>query len=305
MRTLRQAGLIASCLSCLVTATTWAATDTTPEPPTQSLEAINRPTSGIHLPTRPVAIVPVLPVPPLPEAIPAAIAPDPAGLVGLYPEQGTDLGVGHLRPKDLTSLQAQDWVDSPIADANWLQGVVLPIYAQPEGEPWGWFANGWLITEQAQPLAVGRDATFSMLHTYAGLYTFPVMEIRPDGWFRFRYTPAGTAWAHLSQLNLGPIELTVEPWEDRFLSAGQLEFRRHGATQALLPQPAAGESMQALIGPHSLIEPLEFEGDWMRVRVTQPVDACAPLPGANTEEGWVRWRNNDHDSLVWFPPKGC
>ncbi|MBD0336667.1 MAG: hypothetical protein ICV62_14355 [Cyanobacteria bacterium Co-bin13] len=255
-------------------------------------------------PAMPRAVTPV-PVPPLPEVIPEAISPDPAGLVGLYPTEETDLGVGHLRPRQAASLQGGSWPHSPTANASWLRGVTLPIYAAPEGEPWGWFINGWLVMDQTDPLAVGRDAAFSMLHTYSGLYTFPVMEIRPDGWFRFQYTPAGTAWAHVSHLNLGSVELTVETWEDRFLAAGWIEFRRHGASQALMLQPGSEQSLQALIAPNSRIEPLEFEGDWARVRVIQPVDACAALPGAGTREGWIRWRTGEQDPLVWFPPEGC
>lgn len=243
-------------------------------------------------------------IPPLPPTVPAAIAPSTAGLVGLYPSADTELGIGHLRPKDLSSLQGRNWPNSSIMDANWLQGVALPLYGDPEAEPWGWLINGWLITDQNPPLAVGRDAAFSMLHTYYGLYTFPVMEIRDDGWFRFQYTPAGTAWAHVSHLNVGSVELKLETWEERFLEAGLIEFRRHGSSQALLPQPSSDAAVQTLISPNSLIEPLEFAGDWARVRVLQPAEACAPLPGATATEGWIRWRNQQ-DSLVWFPAQGC
>ncbi|MBD2256478.1 hypothetical protein [Pseudanabaena sp. FACHB-2040] len=306
--------LAAGCLWGSAPASTWAAPEPAIEPsPSESVETpaaeASSPAedvSAIRNTPRalPMAVTPV-PVPPFPETVPEAISPDPAGLVGLHPTEEADLGIGHLRPKQVSSLQDSSWPQSPTANASWLRDVTLPIYAAPEGEPWGWFINGWLVTDQADPLAVGRDAAFSMLHTYSGLYTFPVMEVRPDGWFRFQYTPVGTAWAHVSHLNLGSVELTLETWEDRFLSAGWIEFRKHGASHALMPQPESGQSLQALISPNSLIEPLEFEGDWARVRVTQPVDACAPLPGAGTQEGWIRWRTGEQDSLVWFPPEGC
>jgi hypothetical protein len=279
----------------------------TPEPRTEAASSSTAADVSARrntAPAAPRAVVPVM-APPFPEVIPEAISPDPAGLLGLYPTQDTDLGIGHLRPRYLPTLQEGDRPQSPLANASWLRGVALPIYAAPSGEPWGWFINGWLITEQSEPLAIGRDAAFSMLHTYSGLYTFPVMEMRDDGWFRFQYTPVGTAWAHVSHLNLGSVELTLETWEDRFLAAGWIEFRKHGASHALMQQPGSGQNLQALISPNSLIEPLEFDGDWVRVRVTQPVNACAPLPGAGTHEGWMRWRNGEQDSLVWFPPGGC
>ena len=62
--------------------------------------------------------------------------------------------------------------------------------------PWGcplggWLVNGWLIPNGYDPIAVGRDATFTMVQPRRGLYTFPVMEVREDGWFRFQYTPRG------------------------------------------------------------------------------------------------------------------
>lgn len=292
--------LAASCLMALAAGTpAWAEPDSAGE-----LNAAVSPVPAVNLRAIQANAAPV-PLPPLPTDVPEAVSPDPAGLVGLYPTQAAELGIGHLRPKDLSSLQDSNWPNSPLLNANWLRGVALPLYAQPGGEPWGWFVNGWLMVDQNPPLAVGRDATFTMLHTYYGLYTFPVMEIRQDGWFRIQYTPLGSAWAHVSHLNAGTTELALETWEERFLAAGSIEFRSHGVSQALMPQPGGVSTLQALIGPNSLIQPLEFEGDWVRVRVTQPVDACSPLPGADTKEGWVRWRSRDLNSLVWFPPEGC
>lgn len=250
-----------------------------------------------------------IPVPPLPRELPAAIAPQSSGIVGLSPGPEDILGIGHLRPKDVSFLNSQDWINSPLLEANWLQGVALPLYAEPRAEPgtepWGWLINGWLIPNQTLPIAIGRDATFTMLHTYSALFTFPVLEIRPDGWFRFQYTPAGTAWAHRSHLNLGAIELKLETWQERFLAVGQVEFRKHGLSQPLRHEPRGDAPMVSLIGARSFMAPLAFEGDWMRVRVIQPADACTLLAGARTEEGWIRWRNDHQEPLVWYPPRGC
>jgi hypothetical protein len=245
-------------------------------------------------------------LPPLPETIPEAIAPAESGIVGLLPAADADIGIGHLRPRDLSFLDSEDWASSPSLDANWLQSVALPIYAEPGGEPWGWLVNGWLIPNGGEPLAIGRDAAFLMLHTYYALFSFPVMELREDGWFRFQYTPAGTAWAHRDHLGVGDLDLTLEVWEDRFLETGWVEFRNHGVSQPLRPSPSGDTSIDTLIGPESFIEPLAFDGDWMQVRVTQPTDGCTFLPGARSLEGWMRWRSQeDGASLVWYPPKGC
>jgi hypothetical protein len=244
-------------------------------------------------------------VPPLPDNIPTAVAPDPNGIVGLVPGPDETIGIGHLRPANMNSLKTNVWQTSPLLNAQWLQGVVVPIYVGPDAEHWGWLVNGWLIPNGYDPIAVGRDATFSMVQAYRGLYSFPVMEVRPDGWFRFQYTPAGTAWAHLSHLGLGPTELTVETWEDWVGEVSQIEFRSHGVSQALRAAPDGAEPLQSLIGPNSIIEPLDVEGDWMRVRVTQPAEACTPLPGANSEEGWMRWRDSDQNPLVWYPAEEC
>jgi hypothetical protein len=165
--------------------------------------------------------------------------------------------------------------------------------------------NGWLIPNGYAPIAVGRDATFSMVQPQRGLYTFPVMEIREDGWFRFQYTPAGTAWSHISQLNLGSTRLRVENWSDWMFQVGRVKFRKHGASQPLRPEPTASAGLQSLVGPNSLIEPLEIQDDWIRVRVTQPASGCQALPGSSTEEGWMRWLDDDASPLIWFPTDGC
>jgi hypothetical protein len=244
-------------------------------------------------------------VPPLPDNVPDAVTPELSGIVGLVPAPEADIGIGHLRPANINSLKTNDWQNSPLINAQWLQGIALPIYVGPGGDHWGWLVNGWLIPNGSTPIAVGRDATFSMVQAYQGLYSFPVVEMRPDGWFRFQYTPAGTAWSHVSQLNIGPTELVIETWEDWVSEVPQIEFRKHGVSQPLRSAPNLDEPLQSLVGPNSLIEPLEVEGDWLRVRVTQPAEGCTALPGSNTEEGWMRWRDSEQSPLVWYPAEEC
>lgn len=247
----------------------------------------------------------IQPVPPLPDAIPDAIVPMATGIVGLSPAVTDNIGIGHLRPKDLpVTLEASDPGDT-YSNAGWLQAAALPIYIEPEGNHWGWIVNGWLIPNGQSPIAIGRDAAFSMLQTYDRLFSFPVTEIREDGWFQLQYTPAGTAWAHVDHLNLGTVNLAIELWEDRFLDTNRLYFRRPGLSKPLYSSPVDNDDVLGLISSGSLIEPVAIDGDWMQVRVTQPVNGCTVLPGARTQEGWIRWRDTNSRSMVWYAPEGC
>ncbi|MBD1915553.1 hypothetical protein [Leptolyngbya sp. FACHB-60] len=239
--------------------------------------------------------------PPLPTPPPEPISPDATGIIGLTPAPNDNIGVGHLRPVNLLSTNAMGTREG----ASWLRDVALPIYPNPDSAPWGWLINGWLVPNGAAPLAIGRDAAFSMVQTEQQIYTFPVLEIRPDGWFRFQYTPAGAAWAHTSHLEIGNRSLTVETWESSMQAASRLAFRRPGLAQPMRLAPSGTAPLQALVGSNSIIQPLDLEGDWLRVRVTQPAQGCAPLPGSSISEGWVRWRSDADIPLVWFSSTDC
>ncbi|MEM1311178.1 MAG: hypothetical protein AAGF98_17075 [Cyanobacteria bacterium P01_H01_bin.153] len=246
------------------------------------------------------------PVPPLPASIPMPRVPEAEGIMGLMPNPEDDIGVGHLRPRDVSFLDGTEQTASSLLEAGWLQSAAIPIYIEPNGMHWGWIINGWLVPNGQTPIALGQDASFSMLQTYYALSSFPVMQVREDGWFEFQYTPAGRAWAHIDHLNLGNLDLVVELWENHFVDTGWVEFRRHGLSQALYGAPEnAHVNVLGLVGPESQIQPIAFEGDWMRVRVTQPTEGCTRLPGAATQEGWMRWRNDEAQPLVWVAPDGC
>lgn len=238
--------------------------------------------------------------PSLPTPLPEPIIPDATGIIGLTPAPNDDIGVGHLGPAN----PAID-IGDEFSGAGWLRDVALPIYPSPESTHWGWLVNGWLVPNDADPLAIGRDAAFSMVKTEQQIYTFPVLEVRPDGWFRFQYTPAGTAWAHTSHLDLGRLTLAIETWETSMQAASRIEFRRPGLAQPMRLAPSGSAPLQALVGSNSIIEPLDLEGDWLRVRVTQPAQGCTPLPGSSTTEGWVRWRSDADVPLIWFPSTDC
>ena len=250
-------------------------------------------------------------LPTLPAPLPAAYHPDSSGIVSGAPTVDTRIGIGHLRPRRLNFFETVEPSASPedtnigLLNAGWLKEMRLPIYESPGGRHWGWIANGWLIPNGYEPLAIGQDVSFLMLHTYDSLFSFPVLDIRLDGWFRFQYSSAGTAWAHTSQLKLGEFELIVESWQDRFLDVGWIYFRNDQVRHALRVRPGVEQILMDWIGNDSFIEPVEFRGDWMRVRVTQPVDGCEFLPNTTTTEGWMRWRDAEQDAWIWYPTKGC
>jgi hypothetical protein len=235
-------------------------------------------------------------LPALPTPEPTPFFPNIAGITDLSARTNAIQSVGHLRPRDVEALAADK--------VGWLQSMILPLYVSPGGEHWGWIYQGWLIPKGQPYLAIGRDAGFAMVRAYEDLYTFPVLEAREDGWFRVQYTPGGSAWAHASQLELGAMPLVVEGWETRLQAQDSVYFLQTDEAQALRSQPEMASNMLALIASGSLIEPLAFEGDWMQARVTRPASACRPLAGATVSEGWMRWRGEASESLVWYRPSG-
>jgi hypothetical protein len=238
-----------------------------------------------------VVTLPDAPTPP-----PTAFAPVASGIVDLSARTDAIRSVGQLRP---VNVQAQS--GNPV---GWLGSVVLPLYNSPGGEHWGWIYQGWLIPKGQTYLAIGRDASFAMVRAYENIYTFPVLEAREDGWFRVQYTTGGSAWAHASHLELGSVPLAVEGWETVLGAQSSLYFLNRGEAQALRSQPTAANNLLTWVPAGSLIEPLQFQDDWMQVRVTRPVSTCRPLAGATVSEGWMRWRGEGNESLVWYRPDG-
>ncbi len=238
-----------------------------------------------------VAIAP----PPLPTSISTPFYPDLAGILDLYSDADAISSVGHLRPRYVEGLTNDS--------VNWLTSVSLPLYTAPGGPHWGWIHHGYLVQGEAA-FAIGRDAGFAMVKPYENLYTFPVLAIRDDGWFQVQYTTDGSAWAHTSQLEIGDMPLAIERWELLLSSQPSLYFLENSEAQALRSQPQEAPNMLSFVASDSLIEPISIVGDWMRVRVTRPTSLCQPLTGSTITEGWMRWRDDADESLVWYSPDG-
>jgi hypothetical protein len=236
----------------------------------------------------------VIAPPPLPTPAPTPFSPVISGITDLSANTDAIRSVGQLRPSNLEGLTG----------ASWLQSAILPLYVSPGGEHWGWIYQGWLIPNGQPYLAIGRDAGFSMVRAYENLYTFPVLETKADGWIRVQYTPAGSAWVHNSQLNLGAVPLVFEGWQARLQAQTSVYFLESNKAQALRSQPQSATNVLSLVTADSLIEPLAFQGDWMQVRVTRPTDGCQPLTGATIAEGWMLWRGAEGEALAWYRPEG-
>ncbi|EDX84482.1 hypothetical protein S7335_2179 [Synechococcus sp. PCC 7335] len=235
-------------------------------------------------------------LPPIPTSISTPFSPELSGIVDLYSNAEDGIpSIGHLRPRHVEGLTGDS--------VNWLTSVSLPLYVSPNGAHWGWIHKGYLVQGESA-LAIGRDAGFAMVKPYENLYTFPVLEIREDGWFQVQYTTGGSAWAHTSQLEVGDIPLVIERWELLLSSQAALYFLERTEAQPLRSQPQEATNMLSFVAADSLIEPISIVGDWMRVRVTRPTLLCEPLTGSTVTEGWMRWRGNEDESLVWYNPDG-
>ena len=136
-----------------------------------------------------------------------------------------------------------------------------------------------------------------------------VLESRDDGWLRLRYgRPSedrdGTAWVH--RCHLARESLAFEPWQERFLSDEISPlYVRDRAPRPLRAGPDDDAEEIARIDGDYHLEPLEFQGDWMRVRLKTPSDYCVEPDEVRTEEGWIRWRSAERGPLVWYYTRGC
>jgi hypothetical protein len=251
-------------------------------------------------------------------AIEKAASPCKSGLAATYPEQipawnpqspyetiydwarkrsDVDLGIGHVRDA-----------------GRFLSGgreVRLPLYPEPDGVAWGWFANGWLLEQEGQGATPKKIGSEGMVETEYEATSLIVFEARPDGWLRFRYgRPSagrdGRAWLH--RCHLEREGLALERWEDRFLSDEISPlFFRHDDPRKLLSRPDDDARRVLWIANDYHLEPLGFKGDWMHVLVKQPSDYCGVPEGMRpkTFEGWVRWRSPERGPLVWYHTRGC
>jgi hypothetical protein len=206
------------------------------------------------------------------------------------------LGIGHLY-----STEVRDY------GAEWVSRIALPLHAEPEREPWGWIVQGWVVED-------GEELPFDMagmVETSYEVLSLIVVEERGE-WLRFRFggpqaRDSGFAWVRLDELVLGPDSVVYQTWPDLFMSdlIGPLHFRGQEGPWPLYAQPAATEAMHRVMTRDHAIEPLEVQGEWLRVRVTEPSNYCADPERVAVTEGWLRWWTPTRGPEVWYNTRGC
>ncbi|MDH3689657.1 MAG: hypothetical protein OEU36_09300 [Gammaproteobacteria bacterium] len=210
------------------------------------------------------------------------------------------LGIGHIRSNLKETRFYWEW--EALAE--------LPLYSAPNGEHWGWFVKGQVIElETGTITTVGGQGMVETGYERASLI---VLEKTTDSWLHFRYgKPSnkrdGTAWIHRCQLAQAPGAPEFEPWEQRFMSGeiSPLYFRTE-VPHALRSGPGVDyERIRWVAGEDYHLEPLEFAGDWMRVKLVQPSDYCRDPDNVKRPEGWVRWRSAEKSPWVWYYTRGC
>jgi hypothetical protein len=210
--------------------------------------------------------------------------------------QDADLGVGYLKAGEGAVMVSSSF--------EWLQQLVLPLYEEAGGRPAAWLARGWLALPATPQWRWDELVLGGLIGTGGDAPVgFVVLQMREDGWFRFRYAaPAGgrdgTAWAHEPQLTLGDVDMSLTTWVVHFLHQDVptyfRELGRHPLRGARDDTSAVLAWLEGRVGtmPEYSVAPLEIAGDWMRVRVQWPGAWCGTAP-QRTAEGWIRWRGPD------------
>jgi len=210
------------------------------------------------------------------------------------------IGVGHLH------LGAENAIlDLPPGEYDWLGRVELPLSLRPGAAPWAWIARGWIVPDGAVPVPLSRRA---LLETGYEEVSFVVVEGPSGGWFRIRFADGddGTAWVPECALRESPVRLDFTNWGEWLLS-GSISplYVPPGRAESLRSGPSEMSPLMVDIEGDHVLEPLELSGDWMRVRLRQPSDYCAPDVAATTQEGWIRWYDEGLGPRVWYFTRGC
>jgi hypothetical protein len=226
--------------------------------------------------------------PPRPPAVFAVEEADPSPYEPLYGyDPDLALGVGHVRP--VREEERDDWP----------RRLKLPVFTAPGGEVKLWLTPG----------SVGGDV---LVETGYETGSFIVLQARPDGWLQIRFggpLASGAGWVHRCHLDAATPRLEYQPWEKLLAAAVPLYFRDQ-SPRVLRKAPSSGAPAIANIpaDPNLYgIQPLQFRGDWARVRVSVPSRHCAdPKPTRfKVYEGWVRWRGAKLGPALWYYTRGC
>lgn len=223
---------------------------------------------------------------------PPGLAPSSERDVRYEPLRGYEpelaLGTGHVRPAN----------DEDRDD--WIRRLVLPVFAAPGGALKLWLTPG-SVSPDAQ-IETGYETT-----------SLIALQERADGWLLLRYGDPDAkdfGWVHPCHLATATPRLHYEPWEKLFASSEISPlFFRAWVPHVLRESASPGAPVVAKIpaDPNRYgMQPLEFRGDWARVRVSIPSQYCADAqPQGVVHEGWIRWRSRERGPSVWYYTRGC
>jgi len=209
------------------------------------------------------------------------------------------LGIGYLRILDR---------DKHLYD--WPANIVLPLWRSPESSAFdGWLQNGKVISGN-------NDLNYSltgagMVETEYEQNSFIVYEDTGNGWLRIRLKPGvdGERWVHQCHLKLGEAGLKYEMWQSFLWEHSTWLHFRAAVPHVLRAAPDKNSQRVTMIGLDHKLELIEFNGDWMHVRVEQPDTTCAGDEQSNDKSirhaGWVRWRDVSKGPWTWVYTRGC
>jgi hypothetical protein len=135
---------------------------------------------------------------------------------------------------------------------------------------------------------------------------FPILERGADGWERVYLGADSVGRAVSGWARARPPFSDVTLWQNLladtpvFFVVPQDSIRFHAA-------PEGVEEPFVVEGDDYILWPLEWRGDWLRVRAAAPSDYCASLdaPAPRQDTLWIRWRTETGRPRVWFFTRGC
>ncbi|ABW28108.1 hypothetical protein [Acaryochloris marina] len=205
---------------------------------------------------------------------------------------------------------------------EWLNRLCLPLYNSAQGKQWG-VLTGKLVVDLSGSTAQFLEFEPNMVQTSYETYAFIVLQETPEGWFQIQYAHPegdrdGTAWVRKDhfQQQYPPV---VQYWKDLFQpvdtaqksNRGYLYKREQLSPSISLKSPPSASSptlftlQSDLSGRDYGIEPLEIQGNWMRVRISIPRDFCGTEETFKFHEGWIPWWSATVGPTLYYPPRGC
>jgi hypothetical protein len=241
---------------------------------------------------------------PLPPAEPAAATPA-AYCEPPLPQrlEQPDRGVGVVAFSPDTPAQGV-WADTMLLHARPAESsatVGRYIFCATGEHAWAF------ILETGAGDAVGNSLEFE--YEYEGL---PIDSVLPDGtWARTLYARSADGswlrgWTPVGEQQELVFWRELLPQRPLFYSdEAEIDLRvRPGDARLDFPLVRLGAEYDRRLD--YILYPDSVAGDWLRVRVVTPSDACVfPPPAVRDTTAWIRFLDADGRPLVWYFARGC